>query len=237
VSVHLRASAEKSAEYSRYGVGAPPRTAQHALAFFVCRLLNEHSLFVQTASPSELHAVLGFAHETKYLRASYTPNGRSEHDVWGGWATGHEMGASVVAAVNLFVGGRAAALIGPDGSQWTGVLVATMRGPVHTRYADCGGSLITLALGKHELTKPLANRASLTLDRSIAQTCRWTTREAWGRQRTAPLYVASAKVAGAAHAVTRVVGGALGWRQAELLVTHPRTRRTNATLDRTLTLV
>ena len=203
ISVHVRSSPEKAAELSRYGVTAPPATALHSLSLALGKRLQLRDLFVQTASPSALSAAMSFANASRYLVASFTENQRSEHDSWGGWAGGSEMGQATVAAVNLQIGASAAALIGPEGSLWTGLVVGRMKAATATRYVDCGGSLITLAVTTAALANAPPNNASpppaLRNSRQQRQLravigplplgagCRWSSRAAWGRQQTAPM--------------------------------------------------
>lgn len=190
VSVHVRSSPEKAAELARHGVSAPPSASLHELALSVGKQLGLRRLFVQTASPSALTALKGFANATRYFRRiAYTNNQRSENDAWGGWASGSEMGQAAVAAVNLHIGASAGALIGPEGSLWTGLVVDRMDGgSALTRYVDCGGSLITLAVGVRAAgVRATGGARKLSPLLPLGAACKWSSRLEWGRRQTAPV--------------------------------------------------
>ena len=92
---------------------------------------NAPPVFLQTASAESLES---FASAIPASRLSFTRNtNRADADGWGGWRTtqkAREVTAhGTVAAVNLWVGSQAAAVISPASSAWTNLLVGLVHGP------------------------------------------------------------------------------------------------------------
>ena len=223
VVVHIRESAEKRAEFERHGVRPPPASAVHRLSLALSRRLGLTDVFLQTSNPSALSGALAFANATGELRASYTDNRRSEHDAWGGWDAGQVMGQAVVAAVNLHVGACAAAVIGAEGSLWTGLLAARLGRHAIVRYADCGGSLITVGMLRGP--RAVVHTASLFTARSaphLPAGCEWTSRAAWGQRQTAPLLQAGSWMTAAVKRLASTAGGAFGRRRLAVHAPQPR---------------
>ena len=127
-SVHIRESAEKAAEIRRLrqGFRMPRLVSYFDPTSAVAKRLQQHKIWVQTASPRALANFSTWA-QLKQLAVSYTDNRRSEHDTWGGWSqdAGADMTDSIVAAVNAYIGRQASAVISPANSAWTNYLLLT----------------------------------------------------------------------------------------------------------------
>lgn len=120
LSVHIRDSVEKKDELRSGGGFAKMPTIQAYMDVTesLARRLQLSSVFVQTASPSSLHAFDELAH-TAGLTVNFTNNSRSEHDSWGGWKSGQEMEGLMVGVVNAYIASRADVIVSPSISAWT----------------------------------------------------------------------------------------------------------------------
>lgn len=121
LSVHIRHSVEKQQEGARLHVALPGLEAYNVMSVALAADLGVRKIFLQTASPEALNAFAAFCGRNG-LELSYTNNSRSENDAWGGWKVGAEMEQSTVAAVNSYIGSRAAASVSPELSLWTHLL-------------------------------------------------------------------------------------------------------------------
>ena len=137
ITVHIRNSPEKTKELHWTGRSVPPPHAYPLLVEAVSAAMAEirprlaPPVFLQTASAESLES---FASAIPASRLSFTRNtNRADADGWGGWRTtqkAREVTAhGTVAAVNLWVGSQAAAVISPASSAWTNLLVGLVHGP------------------------------------------------------------------------------------------------------------
>mmetsp|Transcript_48379 Transcript_48379/g.134085 ORF Transcript_48379/g.134085 Transcript_48379/m.134085 type:complete len:249 (-) Transcript_48379:30-776(-) len=141
-SVHARDSPEKSMELKGSRAGREVVADIQLLAEGLSQATGMRRVFLQTASPTLLVRILGWAaNSTLGLNVSHTENSRSDHDSWGGWRKGLEMEQGVVAAVNAWIAAQAAVIITPRLSMWS----LFLRGLIQRRSNDPRG-------GSRELT-------------------------------------------------------------------------------------
>mmetsp|Transcript_12210 Transcript_12210/g.26099 ORF Transcript_12210/g.26099 Transcript_12210/m.26099 type:complete len:479 (+) Transcript_12210:76-1512(+) len=120
LNVFIRQSPEKEQELK---MKLPSAASYFVLSKAIMDVLKINKVFVQTASPDSLGEFRGLAHFFG-MPLSYTENPRSESDVHGGRSQSASvaMWQGVVAAVNMYIGQRAAASLGLFWSQWSGLL-------------------------------------------------------------------------------------------------------------------
>jgi hypothetical protein len=142
VNVFLRNSTEKRAEARtrRYPQGIPGSDAPIVqLAHWLAGPMRRPRVaFVQSSSKTSLDS---FAHasfvQDHALRLSYTNNNRSDHDDWGGWQRTSPDYTTAIAAVNLYIGSNAGALVGLKSSSWTVLQAGVMRRATPLLYLCC----------------------------------------------------------------------------------------------------